>query len=117
MFVGLVLYVVCIASFVRIARADKYDIGSEQRWRKCVSDESANCVARFTQTGGSMDILAFLILVLLLVGIGRMVLATLAIQKNTREVADYFNWLRERQELQAAGKQKPIMSPGVARAV
>ena len=84
---------------------------------KCVSDESANCVARFTQTGGSMDILAFLILVLLLVGIGRMVLATLAIQKNTREVADYFNWLRERQELQAAAKQKPIMSPGVARAV
>ena len=55
-----------------------------------------------------MDILAFLIMVLLLVGIGRMVLATLAIQKNTREVADYFNWLRERQELQAA-KQKPIM--------
>ena len=36
-----------------------------------------------------MDILAFLILVLLLVGIGRMVLATLAIRKNTREVADY----------------------------
>ena len=64
-----------------------------------------------------MDILAFLILVLLLVGIGRMVLATLAIQKNTREVADYFKWLRERQELQAAAKQKPIMSPRVARAV
>jgi hypothetical protein len=64
-----------------------------------------------------MDILAFLILVLLLVGIGRMVLATLAIQKNTREVADYFKWLRERQELQAATKQKPIMRPGVARAV
>lgn len=64
-----------------------------------------------------MDILAFLILVLLLVGIGRMVLATLAIQKNTREVADYFNWLRERQELQAAAKQKPIMIPRVARAV
>ena len=61
-----------------------------------------------------MDILAFLIMVLLLVGIGRMVLATLAIQKNTREVADYFNWLRERQELQAA-KQKPIMRPGEAR--
>jgi hypothetical protein len=63
-----------------------------------------------------MDILAFLIMVLLLVGIGRMVLATLAIQKNTREVADYFNWLRERQELQAA-KQKPIMRPGEARPV
>jgi hypothetical protein len=28
-FVGLVLYVVSIASFVRIVRADKYDIGSE----------------------------------------------------------------------------------------
>ena len=40
-----------------------------------------------------MDILAFLIMVLLLVGIARMVIATLAIQKNTREVADYFNWL------------------------
>jgi CHASE3 domain sensor protein len=49
-----------------------------------------------------MDVLAFLILVLLLVGIGRMVFATLAIQRNTREVADYFQWLRERQEVQAA---------------
>ena len=28
-FVGLVLYVVSIASFVRIARAGEYDIGSE----------------------------------------------------------------------------------------
>ena len=63
-----------------------------------------------------MDILAFLIMVLLLVGIGRMLLATLAIQKNTREVADYFNWLRERQELQAA-EQKPIMRPREARVV
>ena len=63
-----------------------------------------------------MDILAFLIMVLLLVGIARMVIATLAIQKNTREVADYFNWLRERQELQAA-KQKPIMTPREARVV
>ena len=54
-------------------------------------------------------------MVLLLVGIGRMLLATLAIQKNTREVADYFSWLRERQELQAA-KQKPIMRPGEHRA-
>ena len=62
-----------------------------------------------------MDILAFLIMVLLLVGIGRMVLATLAIQKNTREVADYFNWLRERQELQAA-QQRPIMRPADQRA-
>jgi len=53
-------------------------------------------------------------MVLLLVGIARMVVATLAIQKNTREVADYFNWLRERQELQAA-KQKPIMRPSEAR--
>ena len=84
----------------------------DQRWRKCVSNEHRAMIAK----GGSMDILAFLILVLLLVGIGRMVLATLAIQKNTREVADYFNWLRERQELQAA-KQKPIMRPGMARAV
>jgi hypothetical protein len=56
-----------------------------------------------------MDILAFLILVLLLVGIGRMVFATLAIQKNTREVADYFNWLRERQEAQAQRQTKPSM--------
>ena len=63
-----------------------------------------------------MDILAFLIMVLLLVGIARMVIATLAIQKNTREVADYFNWLRERQELQAT-KQKPIMRPREARVV
>jgi hypothetical protein len=63
-----------------------------------------------------MDILAFLIMVLLLVGIARMLIATLAIQKNTREVADYFNWLRERQELQAA-KQKPIMRPREARVV
>ena len=62
-----------------------------------------------------MDILAFLIMVLLLVGIGRMLSATLAIQKNTREVADYFSWLRERQELQAA-KQKPIMRPEEHRA-
>jgi hypothetical protein len=62
-----------------------------------------------------MDVLAFLIMVLLLVGIGRMVFATLAIQKNTREVADYFNWLRERQESQAA-KQKPTMSAGEPRA-
>jgi hypothetical protein len=29
---------------------------------------------------------------------GRLVLAALAIQKNTREVADHFKWLRERQE-------------------
>jgi hypothetical protein len=65
--------------------------------------------------GEQMDILAFLIMVLLLVGIGRMVLATLAIQKNTREVADYFSWLRARQELQAAN-QKPIMRPGEHRA-
>jgi hypothetical protein len=63
-----------------------------------------------------MDILAFLIMVLLLVGIARMVIATLAIQKNTREVADYFNWLRERQELQAA-KQKQIMKSREARVV
>jgi hypothetical protein len=52
----------------------------------------------------------------LLVGIARMVFATLAIQKNTREVADYFSWLRERQELQAA-KQKPIMKSREARVV
>jgi hypothetical protein len=58
-----------------------------------------------------MDILAFFIMVLLLVGIGNMVFATLAIQKNTRDVADYFNWLWERQEAQAA-KQKPTMRPG-----
>ena len=53
-----------------------------------------------------MDILAFLIMVLLLVGIARMVIATLAIQKNTREVADYFNWLRERQELQQPNRRR-----------
>jgi len=63
-----------------------------------------------------MDILAFLIMVLLLVGIARMVLATPRDQKNTREVADYFNWLRERQELLAA-KQKPIRRAREARVV
>jgi hypothetical protein len=36
-----------------------------------------------------MDILAFLILVLLLLAMDRLVLAALAIQKNTREVADH----------------------------
>ena len=54
-----------------------------------------------------MDILAFLILVLLLLAMGRLVLAALAIQKNTREVADHFKWLRERQEAQSqAAKQR-----------
>jgi hypothetical protein len=37
-----------------------------------------------------MDVLAFLIMVLLLLGMGRLVVAALAIQKNTREVADHF---------------------------
>jgi hypothetical protein len=37
-----------------------------------------------------MDVLAFLIMVLLLLAMGRLVLAALAIQKNTREVADHF---------------------------
>jgi hypothetical protein len=61
-----------------------------------------------------MDVLAFLIMVLLLVGIGRLVVAALAIQKNTREVADYFRWLRERQETQSqAAKQRAATSrPG-----
>lgn len=61
-----------------------------------------------------MDVLAFLILVLLLVGIGRLVLAALAIQKNTREVADYFQWLRERQDAQSqAVRQRAATSkPG-----
>jgi hypothetical protein len=36
-----------------------------------------------------MDVLAFLIMVLLLLAMGRLVLAALAIQKNTREVADH----------------------------
>jgi len=44
-----------------------------------------------------MDVLAFLIMVLLLLAMGRLVLAALAIQKNTREVADHFKWIRERQ--------------------
>jgi hypothetical protein len=59
-----------------------------------------------------MDILAFLIMVLLLVAMGRLVLAALAIQKNTREVADHFKWLRERQEAQsqAAAKQQRAAS-------
>jgi hypothetical protein len=43
---------------------------------------------------------------------GRLVLAALAIQKNTREVADHFKWLRERQEAQsqAAAKQQRAAS-------
>ena len=54
-----------------------------------------------------MDVLAFLIMVLLLLAMGRLVLAALAIQKNTREVADHFEWLRERQEAQSqAAKQR-----------
>jgi hypothetical protein len=52
-----------------------------------------------------MDVLAFLIMVLLLLGIGRLVVAALAIQKNTREVADYFQWLRERQAAQRIPKE------------
>ena len=57
--------------------------------------------------GGEMDVLAFLIMVLLLLAMGRLVLAALAIQKNTREVADHFKWLRERQEAQSqAAKQR-----------
>ena len=61
-----------------------------------------------------MDVLAFLILVLLLAGIGRLVVATLAIQKNTREVADYFILLRERQEVQnqAARQRAGTSRPG-----
>jgi CHASE3 domain sensor protein len=60
-----------------------------------------------------MDVLAFLIMVLLLLAMGRLVFAALAIQKNTREVADHFKWLRERQEAQSqaakqrSGTQKP----------
>ena len=43
----------------------------------------------------------------LLLAMGRLVLAALAIQKNTREVADHFKWLRERQEAQSqAAKQR-----------
>jgi hypothetical protein len=38
-----------------------------------------------------MDVLAFLIMVLLFLAMGRLVLAALAIQKNTREVADHLN--------------------------
>jgi hypothetical protein len=54
-----------------------------------------------------MDVLAFLTMVLLLVAMGRLVLAALAIQKNTREVDDHFKWLRERQEAQSqAAKQQ-----------
>jgi CHASE3 domain sensor protein len=54
-----------------------------------------------------MDVLAFLIMVLLLLAMGRLVLAALAIRKNTREVADHFKWLRERQEAQSqAAKQR-----------
>jgi hypothetical protein len=54
-----------------------------------------------------MDVLAFLIMVLLLLAMGRLVVAALAIQKNTREVADHFIWLRERQEAQSqAAKQR-----------
>jgi hypothetical protein len=54
-----------------------------------------------------MDVLAFLIMVLLLLAMGRLVLAALAIQKNTREVADHLKWLRERQEAQSqAAKQR-----------
>ena len=54
-----------------------------------------------------MDVLAFLIMVLLLLAMGRSVLAAFAIQKNTREVADHFKWLRERQEAQSqAAKQR-----------
>ena len=52
-----------------------------------------------------MDVLAFLIMVLLLLAMGRLVLAALAIQKNTREVADHFKWLRERQEAQSQSRQ------------
>ena len=58
-----------------------------------------------------MDVLAFLIMVLLLVGIGRLVVAALAIQKNTREVADYFRWIRERQDAQSqAARQRAATS-------
>lgn len=39
-----------------------------------------------------MDVLAFLIMVLLLLAMGSLVLAALAIQKSTREVADHFKW-------------------------
>jgi hypothetical protein len=39
-----------------------------------------------------MDVLAFLIMVLLLLAMGRLVLAALAIQKSTREVVDRFKW-------------------------
>jgi hypothetical protein len=59
-----------------------------------------------------MDVLAFLIMVLLLLAMGRLVLAALAIQKNTREVADHFKWLRERQEAQSqAAKQQRAATP------
>ena len=37
---------------------------------------------------------------------GRLVLAALAIQKNTREVADHFKWLRERQEAQSQAARR-----------
>jgi hypothetical protein len=57
-----------------------------------------------------MDVLAFLIMVLLLLGISRLVVAALAIQKNTREVADYFEWLRERQEAQNRTKERGATS-------
>jgi hypothetical protein len=36
----------------------------------------------------------------------RLVLAALAIQKNTREVADHFKWLRERQEAQSQAAKR-----------
>ena len=58
-----------------------------------------------------MDVLALLIMVLLLVGIGRLVVAALAIQSNTREVADYFRWIRERQDAQSqAARQRAAAS-------
>jgi hypothetical protein len=40
--------------------------------------------------GVQMGVLAFLIMVLLPLAMGRLVVAALAIQKNTREVADHF---------------------------
>ena len=58
-----------------------------------------------------MDVLAFLIMVLLLLAMGRLVLAALAIQKNTREVADHFKWLRERQEAQSQAAKQRAATP------
>ena len=37
---------------------------------------------------------------ILLFGFGRLIDEAISIQKNTREAADYFRWLRERQERQ-----------------